>query len=337
MDDVKPGFAREWLQDFAEMGRVEAEEEARTWGNPAALTRVLLAGGDYPSDVRALEAKLRELQADSCVEIMRRAAAKSYPSSERGDKGAPLTRCARWGSGIEALDVVTGGFYGNTILGGEAGVAKSILALGSSLLAAKAGFRVIYANCELMDGEIMRRVGGFLQAADDPCLSRWEFHNFYEECTFQGFANDVSEYVHFDDERVLVVVDSLNSFIRKQGGRDYFHHVDELVGWTETCVRKSAGKLCFLLISELNKGGGIKGETGEYVCALSVRMKHADKNPDAIDISTEKGREGGGYRSYGRYRINHKRCILEPIFGTIPAEEVAPVSDARDPGAWDEI
>lgn len=330
---VHPGFSRLMLDDLAHQSHEDAVAETKIFENHEYFRRCALAGGDNPADVAELVIEIRRLQGTTNVEILRKAAAGSFPPSEDGTLTSGYERSPRWGSGIEDLDrSEAGGMYGVTVLGGEAGVAKSIVALGSSLLAARAGWRTIYCNFELDSDEISRRIGGFLGSTSRDCLKMWSFINLFQGCSFQGTTNDIAYKVSYGDERVLIVIDSINSFVRKQSKREYFAAIDEIVGWAETCVRKTHGHIGFILVSELAQAGNIKGGTTEYVCSLSLRMKHAKDQNNVIDVSTEKGREGGGYRKIGSYSIDHHQCKLVPL----PDTEKPEPQDHTDPHGWDE-
>lgn len=273
-----------------------------------------VVAGDDMSLIQAVHRRILELQAGTAIEIIRKSAAKAYPATQHAEltdgKGA---RSPRYPSGIEAIDEETDGFYGCTLLGGESGVGKSLLGTGASLLAAMSGWRVCYGNCEMKTSEISRRVRAFVGQGDRGFLSRWHCIDLFHGATLEKFVCEVEEKCHKEDEKILLVIDSLNSFVRKMGQIEngYFRAIDDVCAFGETVVRKSNGRVGLLLVSELNKNGGIKGGSSEYVCCLDVRMKHGADQKDVTEISTEKGREGGGYRSYGSYYPDFKTCSFK--------------------------
>jgi len=77
-----------------------------------------------------------------------------------------------------------------------------------------------------------------------------------------------------------------------RSGAEYFSVLAELVGWCATVRRMSEGTISFLLVSELNARGEVKGLKLEYVADLVVRLTKAE-TPDFVEVEVSKGREGG--------------------------------------------
>ena len=315
-------YARQWAVDWD-------EETVR-----ASMDRMILEGQDLRA-IEAWHAKIVELRADSPLRVIRKAVDKLYPPTESAQiTTGQNARSPRYPSGIEALDSAMDGFYGATLLGGESGVGKSLLATGSSLLASMGGWRTFYGNCELKTAEISRRVGAFIQNGDRGFLSRWHCIDLFHGATLEKFICEVESKATLGDEKILLVIDSLNSFVRKMGSVEngYFRAIDDICAFAETAVRKSNGRVGVLLVSELNKAGGIRGGTSEYVCCLDVRMKHGDSDKEITEISTAKGREGGGWRNYGLYYPNHETCSFDPLDD--PPEPLPPTHQER-PDEWE--
>lgn len=312
-----PNLAKDSHEYLLEFEGEEQILEAKEFGDIDHMVRVLINNHHCPpGDVFAFREELERLQHDTPSQILRKAAAKTYPSLEEAKPVlADHGNGPRWPSGINLLDCRAGGMYGLTVVGGESGVGKSMLAIGASLAAAQRGWRVVYANAELKLPEIGRRIVAFLGVNAEP-LRRWHCIDVFDGVSLQSFIHLACDRVLPMDEQVLIVIDSINSFTRKQGARgtNIFDALNDITAFAETCVRKSNGNIGMLLVSELTRAGGVKGATAEYVCDLDIRMKHSkssDKN--IVEISTDKGREGGGNTDYGRYHPNFLTCRFESL------------------------
>lgn len=299
-----------------------------------AMDHMVLEGKPLAA-IEAWHDKILELQADTPLEIIRKSSAGQYPPVEAAQmtKGRNASS-PRYPSGIEAIDAETGGFYGLTVVGGQSGVGKSMLGIGSSLLGAMNGWRVFYGNAELKIPELSRRVGAFIGEGNRDFLSRWHCIDLFQGATLDKLVCEVTSNAVQEDKKILLVIDSLNSLVRKMGRVEsgYFQAIDDVCAFAETCVRKSHGRVGVLLVSELSKHGGIKGGTTEYVCDFDIRMSHGEKQSDVTEIRAEKGREGGGYRNYGSYHPEYKTCSFE-LLDELPAP---PPSHQDGSDGWEE-
>lgn len=238
------------------------------------------------------------------------------------DLTAPSGKCPRYPAGLESIDHVTGGFYGVTCLGGAPGVGKSLVALRSALEAAVAGWRVLYYDCELGARNFASRVMRVVRTepesfgpaisndCDGPDLqpSRWShFGHRLTDAPFRprdltrladlsAWVQDILELIHHFDQRVLIVLDSVNQAARmlsSQGTNEEGWRLTRQIAELAREVRKETnGEVAWLLVAELNRQGTIAGKDLEYIADLDVRMQRGTET-GFTSIRVAKGREGG--------------------------------------------
>ena len=228
--------------------------------------------------------------------------------------------CPRFPTGIQEIDDYTiGGFYGVTIMAGEPGTGKSMQALVCALEAAAAGWKVVYFDCELGDANFNTRITRIL----DDCPGLFEFvkhpqHLRDEICSrihwrsidyitgLEEMFDVVSDCIAPWDEKLLVIVDNVNQIakmLQVQGRGDEAWSLIRTIGEAAKRARRiSDGSIAFLLLSELNRAGGVKGADLEYVGDVDVRFARCEQENET-SIRIWKGREGGE-KSYGDYERN---------------------------------
>lgn len=217
---------------------------------------------------------------------------------------------------LDKLNVMTrGGGYGLTTVGGDAKTGKTTFAVGAACAAAADGWRVVYFNAELDEVEIvqalMRYGGGEIPVG---CSDRLRIIN--PDFTFQPChaVERVQQAVQLSDSRVLIVLDSINALVDLSGdGLDgeYWALNSVWRNWAIRATKQSRGALAFLVTSETNQHGGIKGRQLEFKSDLVVRiMKAEDKSQvDRVAItvthsrSTTSGPLGEFFRNWrtGRF------------------------------------
>jgi len=208
-----------------------------------------------------------------------------------------LAPSPRFPSTLPKLDQRTeGGFYGLTAIGGNAGVGKSTLATSCACDFALAGGKVVCLNAEMTKKQVLSRVwyasNGRSRQIVDQALRLVQVNH---TIGFKDIVEHCFSALDFEDDRMLIVIDSINTIAdmaSAQSGVPYFTILSDLVGWCATVRRRSEGKVAFVLVSELNARGEVKGLKLEYVADLVVRLTKAE-TPEFVEVEVSKGREGG--------------------------------------------
>lgn len=254
----------------------------------------------------------RELRA-----ILKKAWGKKYESTEELVFIEPgrIVDSPRWPSSVQQIDQACGGFYGVVVLGGEAGVGKSLLAMASACCAAEKHIKVVYLAGEMTQSQIAQRA--YRRLREDVELI-WGFelrvHLIHEIATERDLITIVGQAVEDKDERLLVVVDSIDTIaenlVSDDSGSQFevFRIKNRIANLFISARRLSEGRIGSILISELNTGGRIKGRKLEYLCDLDVRVTHGDM-PDHVHLEIKKGREGGR-QDYGTFYSDWRRTAL---------------------------
>lgn len=219
-----------------------------------------------------------------------------------------------------SFDSVYGGGQGITVFSGPYGCGKSQIAMSCGLTNAhdaKTRTCVVYLDGENYRGDqrsrAMRWYGGSAPfAARFPLIDGTRF--FY---VYVGPKRRWNELMHFagsvvdsSHEAVLIVLDSLQSMIRREGRGDFFGAQDRIMASMESLVNESAGRIRFLALSELNKDKGAKGGQAEYTGQMVLRLtKDRDQGSDAVQVELLKNRNGPE-GDLGLHRVDYKTCRL---------------------------
>jgi predicted ATP-dependent serine protease len=286
------------MQQFA--GALEWSQE-----HPRKLSNKLLALGCPVEDVAKLETEMELIYEDrkhfpgaELAAVLRESATLLLEPIEPIDLNRDVTSSShRFSSTIPELDRRTeGGLYGLTVVGGNAGVGKSMLAIGVAVEFALAGGKAVYFNAEMTSKQILQRVwnascGRREQIVGAPLRLRHVTHTVTVESLIEQTISDLDA----EDSRLLVVIDSINTvadMVTSQGQIEYFQALAQLIAWCATVRRRSEGSIMFLLVSELNAKGDVKGLKLEYVADLVLRITKGERS-DCVVIECTKGREGG--------------------------------------------
>jgi len=300
---IKLGTARSLIDHWdAHKPVCLVDDAGATNWNPAAIRSALLEAGEAGDDV----AELYQLMTDckggqygckgaDLVSLLREARAKPIEPFWTQDIGFPIEEHVRiWPTGIPRLDHMTRGGCGLTVFGGEPKQGKSFAALGAALSTCEAGWPVVYVNAELTEGQMSKRCRGWFGGDVPQSIAR----RFLLINTRAGFCVDdaleqIAYHIDWDDDRILIVLDSVNRLVDDgEGayGTGYFDRLREWGGWARESARLSEGAISFLVVSELNTGGKTKGQQLEYAANLVVRFQ-AEKNPEHVDINVLYARD----------------------------------------------
>lgn len=221
-----------------------------------------------------------------------------------------------WLSGLQELDRRVGGFMGVTVLSGKSGVGKSTLAMSSALEAALEGWRVVYFNAELDRATMRTYLRRYLPnpAERSRALARTAFFELKPSLTIRQCAMEAWSAVDREDERVLIVLDSLHTAARMARGvglgDGYWREIQRWLFWALYCRRETLGDVAFLLVGELNRSGITKGETADFLGDLVLSVDKAD-TPGVRTIKVTKGRYVGEW-DLGDFMLNPRIGRFEP-------------------------
>jgi hypothetical protein len=140
-----------------------------------------------------------------------------------------------------------------------------------------------------------------------------------------------------DDRPVLTVVDSINTAAELMN-RPYLDGLRELSLWAMMSRRISRGAASFLMVSELNKGGGAKGEKLSYWSDVFLQLT-GDKKKGWVRLTIKKTRstQGEGLNE-PHVRLIHKARFLREDELTTPQRHLEVVGGgARDEEEYDEF
>jgi predicted ATP-dependent serine protease len=232
---------------------------------------------------------------------------------ERLDLLSAVERPApRWPSSLVGFEE----FSGQTVLAGMPGVGKSVLAIGSALEAALNGWNVIYFNAEMDRRALAQRVKRYLSATARPVAPALAyFHPFALNvgCDLDSLVQCACMEITRDTERLLIVVDSINSFGdlgAQAGSRDELglNLLRKLVVWSMQVRKMTEGEIAFLLVSELNAAGGMKGRL-EWKADVVLKLAQGDRE-GLVEVNCLKNRDGAK-KELGTYRLlwEHGRLV----------------------------
>lgn len=229
-----------------------------------------------------------------------------------------IPRLPRWPSGLGAeFDAQFGGFQAVTVLGGPAGVGKSQWAIACAMdNAYEKDCCVLYFDAENYEGEQRERVlrwhggpGGFL--AHYQTFSRFFVWSAIDHTT------DWTSMMHFaasrltrHHQRVLIILDSLQSIADEIEPGRMLQVTAALYSTMNRMVRASGGRISFLVLSEINKEGGMKGGAGAYRGTMIMRIERPedDQGEGIYRVSMLKNRTGRTVGDLGLFELQHHRC-----------------------------
>lgn len=216
----------------------------------------------------------------------------------------------RWPSPIPELDTAThGGIYGVAALGGDAGSGKSMFSASVALKTALRGERAIYVAAEMTKAQNLSRFGwlgahwGYPAERVLECLG----HSLVvlepdQRLSFEDFAMHVGRWLMGQTD-ALVIVDSINSLLGHfTDPLGYWELFERLLGALIATRKRSEGRFCALVISELNQDGVSKGRRLEYAADLMLHMKQT-ATPRVVKLKVAKNRERGSDGPLGEFRM----------------------------------
>jgi len=231
----------------------------------------------------------------------------------------------RWPSGVRAWDDMSGGAYGFTAISGKKKLGKSIIAVRSSIEAARHGWFTHYAygenTPELIAG-MAARVLGPVPAGDPPdwFVERWRGMRFRHGHNIAAILQNVMAFTPRDADRVLIVVDSINRLARSAGG-DYLRELSYICRIAQTICEESAGRIGVMVLSETNQRGGMIGLDVEHAAGCLMYLRRT-RDPVKVKMTLESRESPGG--ELGELERDWAQCRFDTP-GLV--EKVDPVED----------
>lgn len=218
--------------------------------------------------------------------------------TEAFDKAAP--EYARWPSGVRRVDDEFGGFYGLTVVGGPTGAGKSMLGLGSSLLAAEQGMCVVVFDGENPTSIVQKRFARWYGeheagAAYDRIAGYWNRFPVLPGANLEDLIAKILSVYALHHHGLLIVLDSVNTLAEfdARTSSDSLDALRNLLFWLDALVRLSDGAVSALALSELNAAGGLKGLKAAYIASLVLRLSvEDDATSDVVRLAITKSRDG---------------------------------------------
>lgn len=288
----KSGLSQSAIEAALSVFNAERCDPPKLPAEVAALAK--WSGRVEVGDNNAQEHEPRIRPNESRADRMRRELAESMTC------GRPLERMTidlgiqklapRYPSTIELLET-----YGNTILMADAGLGKSMLALAIAIETAGTGmWNVVYNNAELDAAEMSTRIGRVTSAmASDSgyAMEAIEFFSAGDQTTIAELAQRAVDAVR-DDRRLLIVLDSINT-LAEYAADDApcadLMQARRLYNWAAQVRKNTCGDVSFLIVSETNASGGVKGRKGQFSADVVVRISGTNDS-DRVEINCLKSR-----------------------------------------------
>lgn len=237
---------------------------------------------------------------DLCNTIRSTSVDAGEPHMEAGDLLDEIEGYPRFPTGIEEIDRVNGGIHGCTLLAGEKGCGKSMLAMAIALYAAEQGHCVVYFGAENGDGLQRERIRRWYGAHDFVMrFARIAGVNFHHVRVKRGhvmrqIAETAVECSNDTHTGMLLVFDSTDAIVRKllRSGENEFERKAQMIGWLDDLSIATDGKVCTLAISELSKTGESRGRTAAYTATVEITMRKEPPQPEKVRLTIEKDRDG---------------------------------------------
>tara|TARA_Y100001973_G_scaffold72399_1_gene105563 strand:+ start:1397 stop:2359 length:963 start_codon:yes stop_codon:yes gene_type:complete len=265
---------------------------------------------DIQAEVYKIEAHIASRPGNRLIETLRVARNTALHPIEWQDADEPcFDSSPKWSSGCDAVDdVLDGGLYGVTVIAGAPKVGKSLMSISAAVCAARAGWRVIYCNAELSRSQMSLRLQNFMGAIEPEVVERLSIANVTTGVTIDNLCRELEERVALEDERLLIVLDSINR-VCDMGQADesengYWSLLRDWSAWAMNSRRSSEGSVSWLIVSELAQHGGVKGRSLEYLADAVVRI-NATSADDIVDVdvpysrATRSGTVGVLRRDFG--------------------------------------
>lgn len=230
-----------------------------------------------------------------------------------------------WPSGFgaeqerDSFDRLLRGFNGLTVLCGESGTGKSTAALACAFAnVLDPGTFVAYLDAENPIGTQVDRSCSwwgsrmkFQHAITQGIDERFFWFEVLPGMTWTQLMNGIAERITSECQRLLIVLDSVNSLARIFPGHP-LANTSAIYMAAQSLVRPSVGAIRILALSELNGNRDLKGLEGVYMSSLALKLlREPEFGPTAARMSMLKNRAGAFVQDLGIYDCIPERCRLE--------------------------
>jgi len=236
----------------------------------------------------------------------------SSPTDDLPDSTTPF-----WKTGCDSIDKLTGGGAGMVVCAGMPKVGKSLIALSSSVEASRLGFKTIYVNAEMSSVDLLHRFHNYMQKVDPIVGENLHIAHVGPGLTIDTLFAEIKNFAIDDDtEKILIILDSINRIVEfgcsADGSEDgYWKTLTDWSAWAMNSRRASEGRISWLLISELNSQGSVKGRNLEYTADIVIRLQNSGVE-DVVEIDvpysriSKSGKIGMAFRDFstGRFIVH---------------------------------
>ena len=309
-------FCREVIGDFGDYNFVQNYAEDLAYQEREEDQKKI----DHLVDVvLGIDARLNSSPGKKLLKILHDSRKNSVASVEWSSPtdDLPDTITPFWKTGCDAVDALTGGGAGMVVCAGMPKVGKSLIALSSSVEAARAGFKTVYVNAEMSSGHLLRRFHNYMKKVDPIVGKNLHIAHVGPGLTIDTLYAEIKNFAIEDDtDKLLIILDSVNRIVEfgcsADGSEDgYWKLLADWSAWAMNSRRASEGKISWLLISELNSQGSVKGRNLEYTADIVMRI-NATGVEDVVEIDvpysriSKSGRIGMAFRDFttGRFVVH---------------------------------
>lgn len=225
----------------------------------------------------------------------------------------------RFSCGIKSVDRHLGGetklaFQGMSAVGAETGLGKTVLAWGAAAESAKAGVCTLVFDGENGPGSARQWL---LRRLTQPELEEISGTTLFymapsPEDALPSICRAVLERFQIDHTGILIVIDSFQAVTEMLMRNEKSEWIAQrtFLSWANWLVRESGGFARFLMLSELNADGALKGRKLSYQAQVVLQLKRPPMaGGDEVEIVCLKNRDGR-HGSAGVFRLDWLHCQL---------------------------
>jgi hypothetical protein len=255
--------------------------------------------------------------------------ATSIPDLTKLDLTAPIGEHLTYPSGIYDIDdsagyAFSGGFYAASVLAGYPKLGKTLTASRSAVLAVCDGWKALYFSGENTRTIFYENVSNVLEVKEtndwpDVIHERLDFFKWNLSTTLTTINDEILKWNMAPAElgmpsKTLVVIDSLNYLAENEAathkGLSYFNAIRKIMHWAVIASDESEGLVSFLILSEVGRTGGVKGQSPEYVAnGIILTLRGAGQRTRVnVDVWARESPSA----DCGEYIRIHNRCELRP-------------------------
>ncbi len=220
----------------------------------------------------------------------------------RYDRPGPMP--PSWPSTLDYIETHCGGWHGVTSLNSEKGVGKTMIATACAIEAAATTWQVVYFLAEDDMHGLEDRLHNYAQFNPGSCGDAKGWLHFFSVpmgVTKESILMDITGAIDGACDRpILVVFDSINTMANLAGG-SYLQQLNDFGLWAMLARRKSRGSVSFMIVSETNQRGGIKGANLAFWSDMMLTMKKAGPNKELVALTLSKARRWEGEGEMGNY------------------------------------